>query len=60
MGFDRLKVYTGDATQRKDLRFKTSSWLAQYSPSFETLMTKLDKSELEPQEPGEGQKMKAG
>ena len=59
-GFDRLKVYTGDATQWKDLRFKTSSWLAQYNPSFETLMTKLDKSELEPQEPEEGKKMKVG
>ena len=59
-GVDRLKVNTGDATQWKDWRFKTSSWLAQYSPSFETLMTKLDKSDLEPQEPGEGQKIMAG
>ena len=42
------------------MRFNISSWLAQYNHSFETLMIKLDTSELEPQEPEEGQKMKAG
>ena len=35
-------------------------WLAQTNPSFETLLSKLDQSELEPQEPEEGQKMRAG
>ena len=59
-GFDRLQVYTGDASQWKDWRFKTATWLAQTNPSFETLMVKLDQSELEPQEPEEGHKMKAG
>ena len=55
-----MKVYTGEASQWKDWRFKMTTWLAQTNPFFETLMAKLDQSELEPQEPEEGQKMRAG
>ena len=59
-GFEKMKTFTGDASQWKDWRFKMTTWLAQTNPSFETLLGKLDQSELEPQEPEEGQKMKAG
>ena len=55
-----MKVYTGDASQWKDWRFKMTTWLAQTNPSFESLMAKLDQSELEPQEPEEGHRLMAG
>ena len=59
-GFVKMKIFTGEASQWKYWRFKMTTWLAQTNPSFETLLGKLDQSELEPQEPEEGQKMKAG
>ena len=58
-GFEKMKPYAGDATQWKDWRFKMTTWLAQTNASFETLMSKLDQSELEPKEPEEGQNMTA-
>ena len=59
-GFDKLKNYGGDASHWKDWRFQITTWLVQVNPSFETLIVKLDRSELEPQEPEEGQRMRAG
>ena len=59
-GFDKLKNYGGDASHWKDWRFKVTTWLEQVNRSFKTLIPKLDVSETEPQEPEEGQRMKAG
>ena len=41
-GFEKMKHYTGEATQWKDWRFKMTTWLAQCNPSFESLLSKLD------------------
>ena len=59
-GFEKLKVYSGDATQWPDWRFKITTWLVQEIPSFETLVVKLDQCELEPTEPEEDERMAAG
>ena len=56
-GFDKLKAYTGAPTQWKEWRYKVTTWLAQTSSSFESLMTKLDASEVEPIEPEAGRNM---
>ena len=50
-GFDKLKTHTGASSQWKEWRYKVITWLAQTSSSFESLMTKLDASEVEPMEP---------
>ena len=55
-----MKPYTGEATQWKDWRFKMTIWLAQTNQSFESLLAKLDRSEIEPKEPDEGQPLMAG
>jgi hypothetical protein len=60
MGFEKMKPYTGEATQWKDWRFKMTTGLAQTNPAFESLLVKLDRSETEPKEPAEGEPMKAG
>ena len=59
-GFDKLKTYRGAATEWKEWRFKLTTWLAQSSPSYETLMVKLDYSDVEPVEPSEGLTLMAG
>ena len=59
-GVEKLRTYAGDATQWPDWRLKITTWLAQINPSFETLMVKLDRSELEPKEPEDGERMAAG
>ena len=50
-GFEKMMIYTGEASLWPDWRFKMTTWLSQTNPSFETLMTKLDQSEIEPKEP---------
>ena len=59
-GFEKLKAYTGDATQWNDWLFKVTTWLENVNRSFKTLLPKLNVSETEPQEPEEGHRMKAG
>ena len=59
-GFDKLKIYTGASSQWKEWRYKVTTWLAQTSSSFESLMIKLDASEVEPIEPEVGRNMVAG
>ena len=49
--FEKMEVYTGEASQWKDWRFKVTTWLTQTNPSVEKLMAKFDHSELEPKEP---------
>ena len=59
-GFDKLKAYTGASPQWKEWRYKATTWLVQTSSSFESLMTKLDASEVEPTEPEVGRNMVVG
>ena len=59
-GFDKLKPYTGASSQWKEWRYKVTTWLAQTSPAFESLMAKLDASEVEPLEPELGRNMVVG
>ena len=59
-GVEKLKVYTGEVSRWKGWRIKVATWLTQTNPSFESLMSKLDQSELDPQEPEGGQKIMAG
>ncbi len=59
-GFDKLKAYIGAASQWKEWRFRVSTWLTQSSTSFETLMVKLDASEIEPKELEEGRNLVVG
>ena len=59
-GFDKIRIYKGVATEWKEWKFKLSTWLAQSTPSFETLLVKLDYSETEPTEPTEGRNLMAG
>jgi len=40
-GFETLKVYSGDATQWPELRFRITTWLVQENLAFESLMVKL-------------------
>ena len=44
-GFDKIRVYKGVATEWKEWNFKLVTWLAQSTPSFQTLLVKLDYSE---------------
>ena len=48
-GFEKLKVYAGDATQWPDWRFKITTWMVRENPPFETLIVKLNECELEPE-----------
>ena len=59
-GFDKLKIYRGAATEWKEWRCKLTTWLGQSSPSYETLMVKLDYSDIEPTEPADGMTLMAG
>jgi hypothetical protein len=59
-GFDKLKIYRGAATEWKEWRFKLTTWLGQSSPSYETLMVKLDYSDIEHTEPADGMTLMAG
>ena len=59
-GVDKIKSYTGDVSMWKEWRFKMETWLGSINPSFQTLVNKLDKSEMEPEEPEEGAKMNIG
>ena len=59
-GFDKLKPYNGAATEWKVWRIKLTNWLSQYSPSYESLMIKLDYSETEPVEPSDGMTITVG
>ena len=59
-GFEKLKPYSGDPVQWKTWRWKVTTWLVTVSPSFESLINKLDRSESEPKEPEEGHSMKVG
>ena len=59
-GFDKLKMYKGAAVEWKEWRFKLITWLSQSTPSYETLLVKLDYCESEPIEPADGVTMKAG
>ena len=59
-GVDKLKIYRGAETEWEEWRFKLTTWLGQSSPSYETLMVKLDYSEIEPVEPEDGLTLMAG
>ena len=59
-GFEKLKLYSGEAAQWKDWRYKVATWLTQTNSSFESLIIKLDQSESEPKEPDEGATMRVG
>ena len=59
-GFDKLKTYKGTVSEWKEWRFKLVTWLSQSSPSYETLIVKLDYCESEPIEPRDGLAMTAG
>ena len=59
-GFDKLKPYKGASHEWKEWRIKLENWLDQYSPSYETLIVKLDYSEVEPTESADGLTIKAG
>ena len=59
-GFDKLKTYKGIVSEWKEWRFKLVTWLSQSSPSYETLIVKLDYCEAEPTEPLDGITMMAG
>ena len=56
-GFDKIRIYKGVATEWKEWKFKLSTWLAQSTPSFETLLVKLDYSETELVESAEGRNL---
>ena len=59
-GFDKIRVYKRVATEWKEWKFKLVTWLAQSTPSFETLLVKLEYSETEPVEPTGGRNLMAG
>jgi hypothetical protein len=59
-GFDKLTSYKGAAPEWKVWRFKLTNWLSQFSPSYETLLVKLDYSEIEPVESTDGLSIRAG
>ena len=59
-GFDKLKMYKGAAVEWKEWRFKLITWLSQSTPSYETLIVKLDYCASEPTEPADGVTMTAG
>ncbi len=59
-GFDKLRPYMGASHEWKEWRIKLENWLDQYSPSYETLIVKLDYSEVEPTESTDGLTRKAG
>ncbi len=44
----------------REWRIKLTNWLSQYSPSYESLMIKLDYSETEPVESADGMTIKVG
>ena len=50
----------GTVSELEEWRFKLVTWLSQSSPSYETLIAKLDYCESEPTEPVDGITMMAG